>query len=263
MTASTLRTALKNESPLGKLPPPLPICHVSAARYLFTILDAGALQPRPCKVFLRDLLYMSYGGLFYRPHKIQTQRIAELPVGLVFSPATLASVTSVIPFDSGAMANNSHFGPWRARMHPFHDRFQLHTRKASDDAGSLIKLLYGTNKQYRRGRVTRQVAKCSDPLPLLASFLRADLTPGVDHRQRSIECLMEQQLPLDQQLLWIGFPARRTDRVLGALYDQTRPHMPQFRTYDYTRNFNPAEMAATLEAWADEDVIQRFLKIPA
>jgi hypothetical protein len=205
---------------------------------------------------------MSYGALFYRPHKIQTQRAAELPVGLVFSPVVMSNVTSVFPFDSGAMATNRHFEPWRTRMEPFDDRFQLHTHKADDDTGSLVKLLYGTNRQYLRGRVTRQAATRCEPLPLLAAFLRANMTPNVDHRQRSIECLMEQQLPLDQHLLWIGFPARRTDQVLGALYEQTRPHMAQFRTYDYTRNFSPAEMAAKLEAWAHEDVVQRFLKIP-
>jgi hypothetical protein len=262
LTTPTLRTALKNEAPLGTLPPALPICHISSARYLFAILDEGALRPRHCKVLLKDILYMSYGGLFYRPRRIQTQRAAELPVGLVFSPATLASVSSVFPFDSGAMADNSCLDNWRARMEPFTERFQLPTENALDDTGSLVKVLYKTNKRYLEGNVTPRAAELSDPLPLLASFLRADMTPDVDHRQRSIECLTEGKLLLDNHLLWIGFPARRTAKILRELYERTKPNVPQFRAYAYTRNFSPAEIASRLEMWAYEDVIERFLEIP-
>ncbi len=84
---------------------------------------------------------MSYGGLFYRPDRLQTQRASDLPVGLVFSPAALQKVTSVFPFDSGAMAGRSELAKWRAKMDPFTDRFQLHSTDAAGDTGSLIKIL--------------------------------------------------------------------------------------------------------------------------
>jgi hypothetical protein len=102
----------------------------------------------------------------------------------------------------------------------------------------------------------------SDPLPLLASFLQENLTPEVDHRQRSIECLMESALAFDQRLLWIGFPARKTSTVLRKLYEKTKPHMPGFWPYPDALSFSPAERAHALETKAREVVIETYLGIP-
>jgi len=94
---------------MGSLPPALPLAHLTIARWLSAILKLGAIAPRPCKVLGKDLLYLSYGGLFYRPDNIRTQQATELPVGLVFSPVALAGITSLFPFDSGAMAGHKDF----------------------------------------------------------------------------------------------------------------------------------------------------------
>ncbi len=118
------------------------------------------------------------------------------------------------------------------------------------------------NKRYLEGRVASQASELSDPLPLLAAFLREDMTPSVDHRQRSIECLLEHSLVLDAHLLWIGFPAHSTSKVLRRIYERTKPHMPKFWSYPYTRNFSPAAMAQALACKAYEEAIRTYLEIP-
>ena len=147
-------------------------------------------------------------------------------------------------------------------MDPFEERFQVPTTDAVADAPALVNLLYKTNKRYLAGTVSPQAKHRCEPFPLLADFLAEDMSPTVDHRQRSIECVTEMAVPLSRHLVWIGFPDRRTDAVVRDIYEWTRPDLPIIRPYPYTRNFNPTEKAAQLEALAHEDIVKRFVDLP-
>ncbi|HEX6098458.1 MAG TPA: hypothetical protein VF432_19230 [Thermoanaerobaculia bacterium] len=262
MSDPSLQLAVEHErATLDRLPPPLPLAHLTVARWLTNILRIGEIQPRPCAVLRRDLLYLSYGGLFYRPTRISTQQVTELPIGLVFSPEALRLISSVFPFDTGAMATHASFAAWKDKFSPFETRFRLTTSDALRDTPSLVRLLYSDNSRYLRGEVTADAVRRAEPLPLLASFLGADLSPESDHRQRTIECVSEVALKLGQHLLWIGFPDLDTARVLRELYRWTQPNVPEFRAYSYHRNFNPAEIGAQLEAWANDAVIRRYAEM--
>ncbi len=237
-----LEIALARESTPAQLPIGLPLAHLTARRWLQSILNVGQLEPRPCKVLSKTVLYFSYGGVFYRTSTLQTERTSELPVALVFSPNMMSVISQLFPFDSGAVADNR-FGPdWSRRLAPFASRFSVTTTDALRDARRLVYHL---------------------PFPLLHEFLTTDLSSlNVDHRQRTIEAISEVAIELGRHLLWIGIPQFRTSAVLKELHRWTTPNILPFYTYDFTKNFNPAEMAARLEENAQECVIKRYANFP-
>lgn len=257
--SADLQSALFKERP-RQLPPSLPLGHVSAFSSLADILGAGELRPRRCHVFGRDLLYFSYGGLFYRPDRAQTESATLLPVGLVLSPVSLKSIDSLYPFDSGAMAKLEAFSDWRGRMAPFETRFHVRSGTPDRDAATLVKLLYKTNKRYLDGVVSGDAGSRTDPFPLLAAFLADNMTPLVDHRQRSIECLTERTIQLRRSLVWIGIPLFNTASTVRKIYQCTSPERPIVRRYRYHCNFSPAGLAEKLEELAYEDVIKRYVE---
>jgi len=263
----TLLAALRAEKLDSSLPPALPLAHLTAARFFAPLLVDGALKPRQCKVFHRDLLYFSYGGVFYRPRQIQTQNAVELPVAFVFSPRVLESVTRLFPFDSGAMGSGAFGDEWTARMAPFHERFGVDTSDAIETAGKIIYHLYGSNESYLRGQVLKAAKTKSEPIPLLSEFLSENLSgSGIDHRQRSVECVTETIVELGRHLIWVGFPVysrRKTTEILKQIYHWTRPDVPQIWQYPYPKNFNPAGLGAALETKAHESVIARFAAVKA
>ena len=252
---------MRKERVSAPLPVPLPVAHVTVARWLDAILGVGELQPQHCDVFGKSLLYFSYGGVFYRPTRLNTQHAVDWPIGMVFSPGVLEAVTSVYPFDTGAMARNAYFEKWRKRLAPFRTRFRIKTTNALATAPRLVKLLYATNRRYVTGNVARSASRRMTPIPLLASFLGADMTPHVDHRQRTIECIAESAVAFAEHLEWVGVPDRALERVAQGVYRWTHPRMPVLYPYRPTRNFNPADIAAEMHAAARAAFVQRFLDL--
>src|SRR5690349_10655561 len=115
METLDLKTALDRSA--ARLAAELPVAHITTARWLGSILDEGRIQPRLCTVFNRELLYFSYGGVFYRSLKSQTQNATELPIAMVFSPKVLDVAFQLFPFDSGAMAAKLFGEDWWDKMH--------------------------------------------------------------------------------------------------------------------------------------------------
>ena len=210
-------------------------------------------------MFGKNLLYFSYGGVFYRKSKLQTEQTTELPVALVFSPAAMNLISKLFPFDSGAMAENKFGTDWTRKLSPFDERFSVTTTDALTDARRLVYHLFETNRKYIKGVASTDARHKKDPLPLLHEFLNSDLSSfNIDHRQRTIEAISEVPVQLAQHLLWIGMPQWRTSTVLSELFEWTDPIVPQCHTYDCAKNFNPAEIAARLEDKAFEFVVKRY-----
>jgi hypothetical protein len=257
--STELEVALIEEPSPVELPIPLPLAHLSVCRWLQPILKTGRLDPRPCRIFSKDLLYFSYGGVFYRASNLQTERASELPIAMVYSPLVMNVISRLFPFDSGAMAKGL-FGPdWKSRLDPFESRFSVNTNDARNDASRLVFHLYETNIRYLNGRASNARKKKHSPLPLLQEFLTSDLTSlHVDHRQRTIEAISSVALELGKHLLWMGIPQRETSKVAKALYRWTAPEVTEIETYDFTRNFNPSEYSAVLEAMARRYVMKRY-----
>ena len=263
MSPSELETALGKPTPGTSLPPELPLAHLTAARWLEGILDAKELRPRDCKVFQSKLLYFSYGGVFYRISKLQTENVTELPVALVFTPTVMDICSKLFPFDSGAMAQKLYGDSWYSAMKPFEERFSISNDDLSTTARLLVHKLFGTNAAYVEGRPADQIAASPPALNLLHSFLKENLSNhtsvpwGIDGRQRSIELLSSTSISIADKLIWIGLPLFRSDDMLTGIRKFTRT-IPQIYTYRHSRNFNPDQYAADLQRAAQEQVINRY-----
>jgi hypothetical protein len=254
-----LEVALKNEPAPTDLPVGLPMAHLSVQRWLRSILSVGQLEPRQCHVLREKVLYLSYGGVFFRTSTPNTENATELPVAFVFSPVALSHVSRLFPFDSGAMASGK-FGPeWSRRLSPFQSRFSVNTTDALQDAGRLVYHLFETNRQYLKGQACCDGAGKYEPFPLLREFLSADLSSiQVDHRQRTIEAIAEVDIKLRDTLEWIGVPEIDTLNVADRLYHWTKPRMVKIHSYGFRKNFHPRELAAQLEQAAYDYVVQKY-----
>lgn len=241
------------------LPLALPQTHVSIARWFESIVKKGKLEPRMCTVFGEDLLYLFYGGVFYRTGNQPTKNPRELPIAFLFGPTTLSSVIRYYPFDTGAVAKGL-FGEWGNRLEPFKEQFKV----SGGDYIVPCKIvfhLYGTNRKYLRGKLNPECKNQSQPLPLLYEFMSNDFTSlGVDHRQLSIECQANTALKLDQQLLWIGFPASMMP-IFHKLLSKMRPYIPEYDTYETPVIFTPGHIEAKLELAASK-TISRYEELP-
>lgn len=257
---SSLDGALSSLEDVDAVPMELPIAHLSAARYFGAIAEEGQLEPRQCKVFRESYLYFSYGGVFYRTSQFQTENASELPIAFLFDPMVLTNVTSCFPFDSGAIASGA-FGEWSHRIAPIIDLFKVNTRNCHSKVPKLVYYLYQDNEHYLRGQPSDQCHGRPGPFPLLYEFLRCNLSHlGIDHRQRTIECLTQTAQLLHQGLIWIGLPDSLA-RDFFRVYQWTRPSVPEFFLYPYHQNFNPAHLGMVLEQEAHK-VVRRFIRLP-
>lgn len=255
-----LESALSTLPDPGKRPILLPLTHVSSAEHFDSIVSAGRLVPRGCKVFHKDLTYLFYGGVFYRPKSRATRKVTELPIGFVFSPTTLDKIYRLFPFDTGAL-EDKRYGTWDGTLRPF-EKFELPCSGRTDMLSKLVHYVFGSNEQYLKGDPDPLCKSGPDPIPQLYDFYTDDLTPGgVDHRQCIIEGQASVEIPLDRDLLWVGFPESMTPEF-EKLYEWTKPWVPQYYPYASHMIKNPAEYAAKLEEIARREVIGRYIKLP-
>jgi hypothetical protein len=255
---SELGLALNAVSPKKPLPPELPVAHLTIARWLTPILNAGALLPRRCAVFDEDLLYFSYGGVFFRPDKRPTENASELPVGLVFTPEVLDRCSRLFPFDSGAMMKRLFGDQWFQTMHPFEQRFAITNGNLNHAARALVACLYAENHRYLEGRPIKDLGSAPTALQVLHAFLSENFTAkAVDHRHRSIEALTKVPVSLGEDLMWIGLPMHRLAKAKKILRGQMRK-LPVFYTYSWSRNHSPDAIAEVLQREAQRTLISSY-----
>jgi len=245
----------------SELPITLPTTHLTVARWFSTVVDNGELQPKACKVFKRNLLYFFYGGVFYRTSEMPTRNAAEFPIAFLFEPAILKDFDCYYPFDTGAMAAGL-FGDWSNRFNPFEERFKVSGRGDYSTPSLMVHHLYGNNENYLTGDVNHSLSEKPEPLPQLGEFLSADVTSsGADGRQLKIECLIAQSLPLNQDLIWVGYPSSMSD-IFARIYEKTKPSVPEPFPYPDHKVFRPNEVAAQLQLKAEEVIQRRFISLP-
>ena len=192
---------------------------------------------------------MFYGSGFHRPLSGTTKAASWLPVAFLFAPKLLESVARYFPFDTGAVSSGK-FGPWSPRLTPFEPRFVVAGRSDFEVPCKLVRILYGTNDDYLKGKADAGLQSADDPLPLLHEFLTSDLTDrDVDARQCAIECQFESDVRIDDRLLWVGLP-QQSMSLAERFYRLCRPWVPDFYPYESHAVFRPNELAALLEAEA-------------
>lgn len=271
MEHTELETAIASINLAETLPIALPLAHITPNRPanekgFEDILGSGRLNPQYCTVFGSNLLYFSYGGLFYSKRHLQTQQVAELPVGLVFDPGALALVSQLFPFDSGAMSRGNFGVHWSEQFTGFQTRFVLNANgaeRAMTAARQLVYLLFVSNDRYIWGRPREKPINDHAALDLLCKFLNADLSgTGADHRQRTIEAISKMPVELGKHLLWIGCPRIDTVSRKKKLFEWTKPRVVPMYEYDWPANFDPAQIAHELQDHAHTDVIREYVNFP-
>ena len=255
----TFEQALDQLPPNDDLPSPLPIVHLSIAKWFKGIAAEGKLKPYTCKIFGKEILYMFYGGVFYRPNSGPTRDASQSPIAFVFDPHILSLIERYFPFDTGAMKSGN-YGDWSDKLAPFEERFAI---SGTDDyliPSKIVHHIWGTNENYLRGHVNPDYEKMPEPIPDLCQFYNTDLTAlGTDHRQCVIECQTTSDIPLEKWLLWIGYPESMALEV-SKVYTWTKPYVPHPYPYSDHVIRNPAEIAAQLQSKAYEDIIHRYVK---
>lgn len=244
----------------SSLPLALPVSHVSIARWFDSIAKSGYLEPRFCKLFGEDLVYLFYGGVFYRPNNKPTQNVSELPIAFVFSPRVLAQIARFYPFDTGALATGR-FGLWSTSLTPLLNDFKVNGDHHHTVPRRMIYHLFSSNESYLHGKPDPNSKGKPYPLPELYDFYSADITGlGVDHRQCIIECQSPKPIPLRDELLWVGFPESMT-LEFAKLCEWVAPLIPQYYAYESHRITVPSEMTAKLEEIARQEVIKRYTRL--
>ncbi len=260
-----LEQTLKALAPPESWPLSMPLTHLTVARWFESIVTAGKLEPRFCDIFKENLLYLFYGGVFYRSQTIVSKNAVELPIVFVFNPSVLRSVERYYPFDTGGLGSG-HFGDWTDKLVEYQDRFRVLGLGDYTIPSQLVYHLYGSNKRYLNGLVNPALRGNPDPLPQLFDFLTADLTAyGVDRRQASIEAHCKDSIPLDKDVLWIAFPESKTKSFIPLfkqLHSLTKPAVPKFFAYPSHVIFSPREIAAQLQAAAHTAIIGDYVQLP-
>ena len=259
MRKSLERALQEAESPVDS-PWPLPLAHLTIARWFRDIVADGRLKPCRCKVMGKRLLYLSYGGVFYRGKELQTENATELPLAFVFSPEIAYKVAEAYPFDTGAMATGRFGEEWTSAFSPFENDFRIIPKRDPRVLSNLVYHLWRSNRDYLDGTPDPSSESKPEPFPLLFRFFASDLTSlDIDHRQRTIECLATTDLQLDRALLWVGYP-NILEKEFVTLCNKTRPWIPDYFAYQSHRNFNPARVAEVLEQQAALR-IERFISL--
>ncbi len=244
----------------GRQPDPLPLSHLSSARWFQDIVGSGGLKPTRCKVFKKDLLYLYYGGVFYRGKVAPTQEASKLPIAFLFHPDFLAKVLRYFPFDTGALSSGRFGSHWTKELTPFKNRFRVRGRSRTDTPARLVHFFFDTNQSYLAGNTRANIGDQPEPAGLLHRFLTADVTAhGADHRQRCIECQVSSPIHFGQTLLWVAFPDLLEDFFWDLCADLS--HIPDYFSYKSHRIFTPRDISAILEHEA-ATIIQKFADAP-
>lgn len=237
----------------------LPGTHLSIARWFKDTADAASIEPRKCRVFSERLIYLFYGGIFYRPGRGPTRDAINLPVAFVFSPLVFNAKVRYFPFDTGAMENGL-YGRWKSQFPDFKDSLRVRGRRRYEAVRKLVYHLFGNNSNYLRGQSDSACASKPSPIRELYDFYNDDLTKfGVDQRQCCVECQFTEPIKFDYKLLWVGFPEAMKDEFV-KLCIKISPHKPDGYAYRSHVIYDPNEIAAELDS-AARKIINRYEKI--
>lgn len=242
------------------LPHTLPIAHLTVAKWFKTTVDGRELKPRECRVFHKDLLYFSYGGIFHRLDNKPKDDPIGAPIAFVFSPALLNKISWYYPYDTGA-ADKDKYGLWSQKLRDF-ERFKLEGDGGYTVPCKLVYHIYGSNQNYMGQYVLSSYEKNLEPLSELFEFFNTNLTSiEVDHRKCVIECQLESPVSLLEDLLWVGFPESYTG-VFADLWNLTKKYAPKGYPYPCERVFTPDHWAHSLHQEAMRQVIRDYISLP-
>jgi hypothetical protein len=250
--------------PNRELPLALPPTHLSKAENFKKILDDDALMPLSFMLGgEKQLLYLFYGGIFYRYSPNKNTRNPDLaPIAFVFKPSILSKVYRYYPFDTGLLKRTR----FQRNKIIKSLKTEFYEVNPADDLATPRKMIYtifGTNNDYLNGKPLQN--KDSGPIPVLGEleslYKNAPAKLRADWRIWSIECQFDKEISL-KDLEWIGFPNVLEKDTIDYRISYTEkygPTLPEFYAYPFRETFYPNELAYHLEEEAQKRVIKNYL----
>jgi hypothetical protein len=242
----------------GNLPRALPLGHTSKAQHFAAILKAGQLEPQADSHFLDPTLYLFYGSLSYRIPGGPTVEATSYPVGFLFAPVILSGTDVHFPFDTGAIMRGICRSPGTSI-----ESFRVAPATLACPTGPhdcprlIVKHLFGSNANYLKGQPSSAATGKPEPIPTLLRFL-LELPDETDHRRACVETQRRTPVPLDSNLLWMGYPDIFEQHVQEFLREH-EPNVP-FDTWSYSAygRFRPSDLCGVLQGRASV-VLDRYL----
>jgi hypothetical protein len=105
-SGTTNREIRGKKDAAAKIPPDLPLLHVTAVGAAREIIDGGQLETRHCKVFKKDLLYFFMLRPAYRVSEAdaKSDQVNRFPFVFIVDSRNLTAPYHVYPFDTGGAA---------------------------------------------------------------------------------------------------------------------------------------------------------------
>jgi hypothetical protein len=195
---SSFETGLRS----GSAPSPLlPLTHGTTLVNLEAIVLSvkggrpGVIEPQPCPVFHKALIYTFYARPAYlKGGNDYVSDPAGLPVFLVLAGELVDSSPMVYPFDTGRYA----LYPFSALLNM--SDFRL--RSGRNSIGSLIDTFYDSDMDYYWIRPRPQTFPPATPQPVLGyhNMLTTAHPRPEDGRESSIEVAFDKPIPLNGRL---------------------------------------------------------------
>lgn len=245
----------------GRFPRALPLTHIGKTAQLHSILSSNGLKPVFCNIMRNRIVYLFYGGLFYRSQTTPTKEEDAYPIGFLFHPSIVEESDTFFPFDTGAISAGAYkTKPCRSYKKTYRVSYSNLTT-ATDPTHVprlLVKHLFKSNKNYRSGRPDTNAVNKPAPIADLLRFILGE-NDDSDHRRSCIESHRKIPLPFNEKLLWLGYPETFEDEV-QELLRKLDPHVPITCSYEPQVRFRPSDLCARLDESALRDVFETFLR---
>lgn len=236
-------------------PVPLPLGHITAAKRFMGICRSGQLDPQDCPMLKEKIIYLFYGGLFYKNSRGLSQEDLDLPIAFVFNPKVLTKIALLVPFDSGgALAGK--YENWPPPPREVKEYFISNVRYKT--APKLVSQFFGSNKNYLNSEYindTNLPPYMKDVLALYAD----DMTGrNVDRRKYSIECIARSSIVISKYLELIAFPKAYMEDF-KVLLRRFHPRIPEFIPYECSKVKSPSDICATIANEINNSVLPKYL----
>jgi hypothetical protein len=225
------------------------LTHVTDCVNISGVLASGKLEPRPCAIFKKDLLYLFYGRPAYRRKwdGEATSNLGYARICFILHDDVAQKASRILPFDSGG---------YDRFKHAFHDQLALEDFEI-DPADSPRKIVAAFYDDFVGYYWMKPTPGLTFPLSqnIVDSYYKlitGNLKEAFDDRCAAIEVQLEQSLLLAGQVLAVIGPNQMFDDP--HLMDQMKAWGAEPRGYKLTNFFNPAEISGRLL-----DEVERFL----
>jgi hypothetical protein len=225
------------------------LTHVTDCVNIGSVLASGKLEPRPCAVFKKDLLYLFYGRPAYRRRwdGEATSNLGYARICFILHDDVAQKASRILPFDSGG---------YDRFKHAFHDQLTLEDFEIdpTDSPKKIVSAFYDDFPAYYWMRPTTGLTfpLSQNIVDSYYKLITGNLKETFDDRCAAIEVQLEQSLPLAGQVLAIIGPNQMFDDP--DLMSQMKIWGAEPRGYKLPSLFNPAEIGGRLL-----DEVERFL----